>query len=213
MSAPRGPGDEGPGGLTRAELDAFLARLSPDRDEAGRLYEDLRRRLLRLFELRFCEGPEALVDEAIDRVARRLPGMEIRSSPFAFACGVAHHVAQEMLRQRQRERRAFLVAAALAAPPPEPEVDAARVGCLEACLETLPGDQRRLILDYHQEGDHIRRRQSLARELGLSTNALRIRAHRIRKDLADCCERCLAAREGRPERRPVKRNPAAGHSD
>jgi len=213
VSGSRRPDGGGPGGLTRTELDAFLACLSPDRDEAGRLYEDLRRRLLRLFELRFCEGPEDLVDEAIDRVARRLPGMEIHSGPFAYACGVAHHVAQEMLRHRQRERRAFLVAAALAAPEPkpEPEIDSARARCLEDCLQELPGDQRRLILEYHQGEDHIRRRQNLARELGTSPNALRIRAHRIRKELEACCARCLEAR--RPERRPVKRNPPSGHFD
>jgi RNA polymerase sigma factor (sigma-70 family) len=205
MSGPRRSGGDGPGGLTAAELDAFLARLSPDRDEAGVLYENLRRRLLRLFELRFCEDPEALVDEAIDRVARRLPGLEIKSSELAFARGVAHHVAQEMLRQRQRERRAFLVAAALAASAPEPELDSARRRCLEACLEELPGDQHRLILEYHQGENRIRHRQGLARELGLSPNALRIRAYRIRRDLEDCCARCLAARQAEP-RRPGRRS-------
>lgn len=214
MSGPKRPGGEGPGGLTPEEFEAFLARLSPDRDEAGRLYEDLRRRLLRLFELRFCEGPEALVDEAIDRVARLRPEKEIQSSLFAYTRGVAHHVAQEMLRQRQRERRAFVVITVLDGPEPEPEpeIDSARTRCLDACLLELPGDQRRLILEYHQGEDHIRRRQGLARELGTSPNALRIRAHRIRKELEACCARCLEARrpEGRP---PMKRNSPSGHSD
>jgi len=192
VSEPQGPGGGRRGGLTPAEFEAFLARLAPDRDKAGALYEDIRRRLVRLFALRHYETPEDLADEAIDRVARRLPGMEIRTSPFAYVCGVAHHVAQEMLRQRQRERRAFLVAAALATPSPEPDFDAERRSCLELCLQRLPGDQRRLILDYHQGNDRIHRRQILAHQRGISPNALRIRAHRIRRDLEDCCARCLA---------------------
>lgn len=189
--------------MTPEDFEAFLARLSPDRNAAGAFYEDLRSRLVRLFELRFYESPEDLVDEAIDRVARKPPGVDIRTSPFAYLCGVAYHVAQEMLRRRQRERRAFLVAAALAVPSPEPELDAERRRCLDACLQKLPGDQHRLILDYHKGDDRIRHRRSLAHELGLSPNALRIRAHRIRRGLERCCARCLAAAaaQGAPRRR------------
>jgi RNA polymerase sigma factor (sigma-70 family) len=189
--------------LTPEEFEALLAHLAPDRDEAGERYEDVRRRLVRLFEWRLCETPEDLADEAINRVARHLAkGTEIRSeSPFAYFCGVAHHVAQEMLRERERERRAFAAASALAEPEPEPDAER-RLACLQACLGRLPAEQRRVILQYHQESarGRIDGRQRLAHELGITVNALRIHAHRLRRRLEDCCHRCLAEPEGRMKR-------------
>jgi DNA-directed RNA polymerase specialized sigma24 family protein len=197
MTAPRKPGARGRRTALAAEdFEALLAHLAPDREQAGERYEDIRRRLVRLFEWRLCASPEDLADEAIDRVARRLAqGTEIRSdSPFAYFCGVAHHVAQEMLRDRDRERRAAATASELATsggePDPYPEQ---RLACLHSCLERLPADQRRLILQYHQGNDRIRGRQLLAHELGIAVNALRIRAHRVRRQLEDCCASCLAA--------------------
>lgn len=184
-------------GLTAEEFEALLAHLAPDREQAGERYEDIRRRLVRLFEWRHCAAPEELADEAINRVARRLAqGIEIHAeSPFGYFCGVAHHVGQEMLRERGRERSTFRTASTLAALAAEPEPGAERrLACLHACLARLPGDQRRLILQYHQGGERARidGRQRLARELGIGANALRIRAHRIRRRLEDCCARCLA---------------------
>ncbi len=196
MTPRRRPGAPGRRALSAGELEALLTHLSLDREQAGERYEEIRRRLVRLFEWRYHEDPEGLADEAIDRVARRLAaGMEIRAaSPFAYFCGVAHHVAQEMLRERERERRAAAAATNLAARDDEPEDDGERrLARLHGCLERLPADQRRLILQYHQGSDRIRGRQRLAHELGIAVNALRIRAHRIRRRLEDCCASCLAA--------------------
>ena len=64
--------------------------------------------------------------------------------------------------------------------------------CLRRCLARLPEDQRRLILRYHGEDDRIRSRQELAEELGIALNALRIRAHRVRRDLEQCVRQRLA---------------------
>ena len=46
---------ESPGrGLTAEGFEALLAMLHPDRETAGERYEDIRRRLVRLFEWRGC---------------------------------------------------------------------------------------------------------------------------------------------------------------
>ncbi len=192
--------------LAPEEFEALLAHLAPDRNEAGERYEDIRRRLVRLFEWRLCEAPEDLADEAINRVARRLAqGTAIvAESPFSYFCGVAHHVAQEMLRERERERRTFAAASALTEPSfePAPEENVERrLACLQSCLADLPAEERRLILQYHQEGagGRIEGRQRLAHELGITPNALRIQAHRLRRKLLACCERCLAAAPEAPE--------------
>jgi len=77
----------------------------------------------------------------------------------------------------------------------EPE---ARVVCLDQCLDALPAENRRLIVDYYQEERRakIELRQELADRLNIPLNALRIRAHRIRNTLEQCINRCLEASAG-----------------
>ena len=64
--------------------------------------------------------------------------------------------------------------------------------CLDRCLEDLAAPDRDLILGYHQgeRSARIRRRSELARELGLSPNALRLKIHRITGSLRECLVRC-----------------------
>jgi DNA-directed RNA polymerase specialized sigma24 family protein len=62
--------------------------------------------------------------------------------------------------------------------------------CLDACLETLQPAERDLVLRYYGTGrQHVIRRE-LAGELGISSTALRLRAHRVRERL----ERDMTAR-------------------
>ena len=70
----------------------------------------------------------------------------------------------------------------------EPEYE-----CLERCLEQLPPDNRDLVLRYYQQERKakIEHRKSLATELGIAVNALRIRAHRIRLVLQRCVRDCI----------------------
>jgi len=174
-------------GLTREALEALLAALGPNRETAGVQYEEIRRKLVRLFEWRGCTSPDDLADETINRVARRMAeGVELRSAdPYGYFCGVAHLVYKEVMRRQARE------IAALESgdwPPPssgEPPADH-RLAILTQCLQTLDTDQRRLVLEYHRDENHICTRKDLSRELGVPMNALRIRVHRLRRKLEDC---------------------------
>jgi DNA-directed RNA polymerase specialized sigma24 family protein len=187
-----------PSGLTFEQFETFLAHLAPDREHAGTRYKDIHRRLVGLFA--WCESPEDVADEAINRVARRLAQsteLQVENS-FAYFSGVAHHVAQEMLRERERERRAAVEAASITAREPEPELKTdACYACLSNCLARLPVDQRRLILEYYVDGhgSRARHRKRMAHELRIGLNALRIRACRIRRQLVMCCTRCMAESE------------------
>jgi DNA-directed RNA polymerase specialized sigma24 family protein len=179
--------------MTPEELAALLERLDPDPEKAARRFNEIHRRLTRLFEFRGCFDPESLAHETLVRVARRLlGGTDIQHpDPFGYCCGVAHRLYKEVLREQGREQQWRSVHSSGISWPEDPEEDR-RMECLRHCLARLPEDQRRLILRYHSEGDRIRGRQALAQDLGIALNALRIRAHRIRRDLEECVRQRLA---------------------
>jgi DNA-directed RNA polymerase specialized sigma24 family protein len=179
--------------LSRESLERLLGLLDPEREAAARRYQQLRRRLIRLFEWRGARFPDDLADETISRVARRLDdGVEIRSEdPFRYFCGVAHLVFKEVLRERKRDR----VLQDPASWPPtadeEPESDDERMVVLQECLGKLGDEQRTLILEYHEgeKRERIENRRALADRLGIELNALRIRVHRTRLKLERCVRR------------------------
>lgn len=174
-------------GLTPEEFEALLKVLHPDRHKAGEVYEQIRRRLVRLFEWRGCTCPEELTDETFNRVARKLAGglaLE-NKDPYAYFCGVAHHVFQEVLRQNAREQKMRESGDWQLSCPDEDEADF-RLDHLRNCLERLGFAQRRLLLRYYQDDQRIQSRKNLCRELGVELNALRIRVHRLRKKVETC---------------------------
>lgn len=65
--------------------------------------------------------------------------------------------------------------------------------CLSECVTKLPLKSRELILRYHQveKAEKIKRRKEMTGTENISSNALRIRALRIRRKLKECIEDCL----------------------
>jgi DNA-directed RNA polymerase specialized sigma24 family protein len=173
--------------IPQAVFDRFLLWLNPDREEAGRKYEDVRRRLIKLFACRGCSCPEDLADETINRVIFKVPEIvdSYQGDPAAYFAGVARNVFHEFVRRRPDPPAA----------PPQPQVGqkGRELECLDQCMDHLHPDNRKLILDYHREEKRpkIDHRSRLAENLGIELNALRIRAHRIRAILHECVIECL----------------------
>ncbi|HWN42207.1 MAG TPA: hypothetical protein VNW71_08290 [Thermoanaerobaculia bacterium] len=199
-------GKEAGRGLTPAEFDALLAMLNPDREVAGQIYEDIRNRLIRLFDLWGCTHPEALADETFNRVARKAAeGLVLqRNNPIPYIVGVARHIFQEWLRQQQREIKIVESADWPPSAQPEEEEPDFRLEYIRHCLQTLAEDQKRLLLRYHEDKQRIRSRKGLCDELGIPMNALRIRVHRLRKKVEACVEEKLRSLS-------MKRFPVSGH--
>jgi DNA-directed RNA polymerase specialized sigma24 family protein len=186
-----------PEALPDGPFEALLVRLGPDRESAGQRYEQLRRRLVSIFEYRRCPHPEELADETLDRAARRLLeiGSEFAGSdPARYVFGVAWNVARESFRRPATvplpegwERRTRASDAAV------DEHDELGAGCLEDCLQRLPAPERNLILSYHQDerSARIRRRSDIARDLSVSPNALRLKIHRLTARLRECVIDCM----------------------
>jgi DNA-directed RNA polymerase specialized sigma24 family protein len=84
----------------------------------------------------------------------------------------------------------------LAGDPPqeaEEETSERRRECLSRCLRKLPKEKRELILTYYKKEKQAKiiHRAGMARQLGVSIEALRIRMLRIRGNLEECIEQCL----------------------
>ena len=67
---------------------------------------------------------------------------------------------------------------------------------LKLILQTLKPDQRELVVDYYRDAQRQRidRRRDLAAKLGITMNALGIRACRIRGTLETCVGTCCKTR-------------------
>lgn len=173
--------------LTQESFDALLAWLDPNRELAGRKYEDIRTRLIKIFSCRGCYEPEDLADETINRVTNKLKDIETSfvGERARYFYGVANKVHMEYLRRKL--------------PPPvqrsinDPDAIEREYDCLEQCMQRLSVNNRELVLQYYQEDKQakIDQRKKLAEQLGIALNALRIRAHRIRASLQECVQSCV----------------------
>jgi DNA-directed RNA polymerase specialized sigma24 family protein len=173
--------------LTQEAFAKFLLWLNPDPDQAGQKYEDIRRKLIKIFVCRGCHCPEELSDETINRVIRKIQeiGDSYEGDPALYFYGVAHNIHLEYLRKKPSFQ-----------PPPipaEPLGTDEEYECLEKCMQGLPPRSRDLMLQYYREERQrkISLRKQLAHRLGIPLNALRIRACRIRVNLQRCVLQCL----------------------
>ena len=174
--------------LRQDDFDRLLSWLDDDRERAGEEYEKLRRRLTTIFSARGCRIPEELADETIDRVSRRVADIQqnYQGNKALYFLGVASNVHHEYLKRP---------------PVPIPVLQIADIdqelthACLEQCLEKLTERSQYLIRQYYAEDKSakIGLRKALANQLGLTQNALRARALRIREELQFCIERCLSS--------------------
>jgi DNA-directed RNA polymerase specialized sigma24 family protein len=183
--------------LTQEAFDALLNWLDADRERAGNKYEAIRLRLIKIFTCRGCSEAEDLADETINRVSARVGELvgNYTGDPTLYFYGVSQKVYLEYLRRYQKKHSDLNVdsvtlnsSATSVDDDIEPEYE-----CLERCLDHLPPDNRKLVVDYYQQEKHakIEHRKLLATEWGIAVNALRIRAHRIRLVLQQCVRDCI----------------------
>ena len=173
--------------LNQESFESLLRWLHSDREQAGKRYEQIRSRLIKIFGSRGCAEPEALADETINRVAKRVEEISqtYEGDPALYFYGVANKIYMEQLRKQKPIERL----------PPVPDLDdyEEEYVCLEGCIGHLPARSRDLVLQYyeHESQDKIVQHQRLAERFGIGLNALRIRAHRARLVLRKCIVNCL----------------------
>ena len=182
--------------LTEESLNRFLSWLSEDRDTAGKKYEDIRRRLIIILEARRCMHPEEVADEAINRFIRRLPELieTFEGEPLPYILVIARNIQHEGER-KQTVSLPKNIETLLATREETDEPTDCIQECLDECLSKLDADSRNLLLDYYQNDkqEKIQFRKTLAKQLGIAANALRLRMYRLRHIVQECMENCLRA--------------------
>ena len=179
--------------LSQYVFDRLLAWLDDGTESHGERYLEMRRRLVWYFDRRNRPAADELADETLNRVARTLEqGGVIATRPPARYCYIiAKFVLFEDLRRERRhvgldettisvDRRSLVADLA-----EDYALREQRLDCLDRCLEQLKPEQRTLIVEYYRDTGRqkIERRRALADRLGISMNALAIRASRIRDTL------------------------------
>jgi RNA polymerase sigma factor (sigma-70 family) len=189
--------------LTQVSFDQLLQWLDRDREKAGQKYEQVRRALIKVFAARACRCAEDLADETLSRVAKKAGYLAAtyEGDPSLYFYGVARNVHHEYLRANSRESHSeptqiqdkSNVVAWTTFGENDDRPNQARIDCLKACLRRLPNDQRELVTSYYEQEQEkkITSRKVLADQNHMTLNAVRLKAHRVRRSLRQCVLKCL----------------------
>ena len=182
-------------------FEELLGWLDPDREVAGRKYEEIRLGLIRIFISNGISDAGFYADETFERVMKRLP--EIRATyvgnPARYFYGVARKLIMEA--RRKKEFTTDVIPDRIFVEPSPSDL----IDCLRECLKDLAQDKRELILDYHlyQGRAKVEHHRAMAGELLISEGALRTRAHHLRTALEDCVLQCVENRSGKQNSLPA----------
>lgn len=180
--------------LTSSSLQSLLDRLDGDATK----YEELRSKIAHMLRWRGCSESDVdtLADKTLDRVASKLASGEVVEKLNAFAAGVARFIWFE----HSRKNKLDAVGDDLPDVPIEPDISVLedpgpRMRCLRRCVaKKFSDDDRVLILSYYDTdaGEKAKQaRKRLADHFGLTMNALKVRACRIRERLEACINDCV----------------------
>ena len=184
--------------VERTSLDRFLVTLHRNREEAGKIVVDIRRRVATFAESNRVPDAEGFADKVMDVLERQAQREEIRSLR-SLAYAVARRVLMEAWREAKRAPSpiddGFLGFQRPGPPareePQDRSLSEKRSQCLHRCLQRLNWEDRELIIRYHQlKGDEeklYRARKKLAQNYGTGSGSLALRIHRIRKHKLDPC--------------------------
>ena len=188
--------------LTPGAFHRLLNWLDAGANSGGQSYLEMRQRLVGYFDRRNCLTPEELADETLTRIARRLEeeGVIQSETPAKYCYIVARLIFLECLRRSQKNKLLIEQLQQQTSATDrglvddrEIEIKEKMLTCLEQCTDKLDPLNRRIISQYYvgKERAKIDNRRALAETLGITMNALSIRACRIRDKLEACVRQCV----------------------
>jgi DNA-directed RNA polymerase specialized sigma24 family protein len=183
--------------ITQESFDSLLGWLAPDREDAGRRYEEIRKGLIRFFRFRGCDDPETLTDETINRVAGKLSSFTFDRNvkTITFFYSFASNIYLEDL--AKRKKRPLQLDSVEGCPHHLSAGDDTQndqeFDCLDECLSARAKAERDLMIQYYarEKSEKFELRKRLATEMNLSPAALHTKVHRLRAALRECLNDCL----------------------
>lgn len=132
-----------------------------------------------------------LAQEVVLRVLTRLRRGEQLHDVRIYGLGVARNVLHEYRRDPFALRRTPEDPDEMVATTADDALagDDDRADALRGCLDQLSPGEQRLLHAYYGEGKNAPNRAALAAELGVTMNALWIRASRLRDRMRQCAQR------------------------
>ena len=189
--------------LTQPVFTRFLDWLDGADNSEGRVYLEMRQRLVTYFDRKNCLDPDDLADEVLNRVARRLEeeGSIESETPAKYCYIIARYVFMESLRSPLAKTVQLDHVSsgrsggdlAVVADPDQTATTERAMTCLDRCADKLDADSRKMIFGYYVGTERIKieNRRILADKIGISMNALSIRACRVRNKLETCVQNCV----------------------
>jgi DNA-directed RNA polymerase specialized sigma24 family protein len=189
---------------TQGSFQDFLLWLDQGVDSGGEKYLEMHRRLVAYFDRKNCLSADELADETLARVAQKLhdKGEISDLSPAHYCYVTAKFVFLEHVRHAKHGQASLQQFSFSGQPGSSPvlapgsatahDEKEQMLDCVDRCLKKLSGADSELILEYYQgeRQEKIERRRQLGLRLGLSANALSIRACRIRIRVEACVRDC-----------------------
>jgi DNA-directed RNA polymerase specialized sigma24 family protein len=165
-------------------FDKLFQLLEPDAQSFEEGFQQCRFKLLKFFAWRHCEDPDNLADETVSRLLKNVRnGQEISSdNPYSYVYAIASHVFMEYLRAKKKGGVIIDIDEL-----GETSVSITMDDCKKQCLKQLSEEKRELLARYYLDNDD---RDDIAKEEGLTLNALRLQVHRIKHWLKRCWEDC-----------------------
>lgn len=174
--------------MSPEDFARFLQRLSPELEEAGRLYNALQKKLTDFFNMKGIADPAGAADETLERAAAKIKSGVIVPDVGKYCLGIARNLVKERIRITWREHLAFQKFVEALSNSSAEQVE--RIyNLLKPCFEQLAVEEQNLLLAYCHEAHGRARaeyRRQLAETMKISVMALRIRVTRLRDRLAGC---------------------------
>lgn len=174
--------------LTRDPNKAFedlLLRLEPNYSSTEERYKQVHLKLVKFFAWRRCEDAESLADETLIRSLKNLSEIDA-DKHYSDIYIIAKNVFRKYLRDNKRRIKVTeMIASDLTNQEQSPSDYS--LDCQKLCLQKLSNDELLLLQNYILGETN---REELAKSMGISLNALRLKLYRIKKELKDCYAEC-----------------------
>jgi hypothetical protein len=178
--------------ISQDDFDRLLDWFGPDRGASADQYLAAHCKLTVFLRYNYCNRPEDLADETMNRVAKKLPPIVEGRGHIDVLRGFARNVLKEYWDDDELQL-AEEISDQVPSPTGKPsEIDEKEIrsACLDKCVAALP--ERELLLEYHsyEPGAKIAHRKAMAEARRLTLNALRLKACHLKRAVAECVKRC-----------------------